>query len=84
MKIYLKAGIPIKDVLRTATGNAAKYLPIDKNGSLVIGGPATFLLLTEDPLENLDALSKIEVIFKNGVHTKPKSYKYQFNDTSFD
>ncbi|WP_373400067.1 amidohydrolase family protein [Algoriphagus halophilus] len=84
LRIYLKAGIPLKETLKTATGNAAKYLPIDGNGSLEVGGPATFLFLSNDPLKNIDALKSIELIYKNGTSIVPVDFKYEFDDTPFD
>jgi len=83
LNFYENAGMSLKEVLKTATGNAAKYLPIDQNGSLVQGGPASFLLLNKNPLETLKALDDIEFIFKNGMPYSPGNYKYQFEESPF-
>ncbi|MFC3878716.1 amidohydrolase family protein [Algoriphagus namhaensis] len=66
LRIYDRAGIPLLEVLKTATGNATRHLPIDGNGSLKVGSPATMLILNGNPLENLDALEDISMIIKNG------------------
>jgi imidazolonepropionase-like amidohydrolase len=66
LKIYESAGIPKIDILKTATGNAAKYLPTEGVGRVIVGGPASFLILNEDPIEDLDALNNIAEIWKNG------------------
>ncbi len=43
LEIYHRSGLPLIEVLKTATGNAAKYLPIEGRGSLEVGNRATFL-----------------------------------------
>ncbi len=64
--IYHEAGIPNIEVLKSATGNAAKYLPVEGVGRIKIGGPASFLILNKNPLDDLNALSDIKEIWKNG------------------
>ena len=70
LKIYEKSGVPLTEVLKTATGNASKYLPINGNGSIKVGGPATFLILNDNPLMDISALDQIEQIWKNGMRSK--------------
>ena len=74
LRIYASAGIPMIDVLRTATGNAARYLPTGGVGRISVGGPATFLIVDQDPVETLDGLEDIPEVWKNGqrvVRTGP-------------
>ena len=65
LKLYQMAGLSNLEILRTATGNAAKAfdLPI---GELKEGRKATFVLLSENPLDDLSNLGKIEQVWKNG------------------
>ena len=66
LELYKLAGMTNLEILRTATGNAAKAfgLPI---GELKVGGPANFVILTDSPLEDLDNLKKIDQVWKNGM-----------------
>lgn len=65
LELYKMAGLSNLEVLKTATGNAAKAfdLPI---GELKVGSQATFILLNENPLNDLSNLRKIEQVWKNG------------------
>lgn len=65
LEIYKMAGLSNLEVLKTATGNAAKAfnLPI---GEIKEGRKATFVLLSADPLSNLSNLRKVEQVWKNG------------------
>ncbi|PPK88483.1 imidazolonepropionase-like amidohydrolase [Neolewinella xylanilytica] len=65
LELYRMAGLPNETILRAATGNAAEAfgLPV---GELKEGGPATFLVLSGNPLEEIDHLRSVERIWKNG------------------
>ena len=65
LELYKMAGLSNLEILRTATGNVAKAfdLPI---GELKEGRKATFVLLNENPLDDLSNLRKIEQVWKNG------------------
>lgn len=64
LDIYKEAGLTNVEVLQTATGNAAKAfnLPI---GILKIGSKTNMVLLGANPLDNLDNLKQVEVVWKN-------------------
>lgn len=66
LELYKMAGLSNLEVLKTATGNAARAfnLPI---GEIKEGRKATFVLLSADPLSNLSNLRKIEQVWKNGI-----------------
>lgn len=66
LDIYSQAGLSNLEVLKTATGNAAKALNM-RVGLLKEGSEANMLLLNGNPLEDLDALRQIETIWKKGV-----------------
>jgi imidazolonepropionase-like amidohydrolase len=65
LELYKMAGLTNLDVLKTATGNAAKAfaLPV---GELKEGREATFVLLNGNPIEDLSNLRKVGQVWKNG------------------
>lgn len=66
LELYKMAGLSNLEVLKTATGNAAKAfdLPI---GELKEGRKATFVLLNANPLTNLLNLREVGQVWKNGI-----------------
>lgn len=65
LDLYRQAGMSNIEVLQTATGNPCKTFNLDV-GLLKIGRKANMVLLNSNPVENLDALSDINKIWKNG------------------
>lgn len=63
LDLYSEAGLSNVEVLKTATGNAAKAWDIPV-GRLRIGSKTNMVLLNENPLENLEALKDINRIWK--------------------
>ena len=65
LELYKMAGLSNLEIIKTATGNAAKAfdLPI---GELKEGGKATFVILNGDPIKDLSNLRKVEQVWKNG------------------
>lgn len=65
LELYKMAGLSNLEILKTATGNAAKAfgLPI---GELRVGGKSTFVLLKANPLRNLSNLREVEQVWKSG------------------
>ncbi len=65
LEVYRRAGLSNLEVLRTATGNAAKAfdLPV---GMLKVGGKANMVLLNGNPIEDLENLKNVERVWKNG------------------
>jgi imidazolonepropionase-like amidohydrolase len=66
LEIYEKSGLSTIEVLRTATGNAGKAFKMPV-GILSVGSKASFIILNNDPLENLKNVKEINQIWKNGV-----------------
>ena len=65
LDLYKQAGLSNLEVLKTATGNAAKEFDIPV-GIIEEGTKPNMLLLSGNPIENLDYLKQIEAIWKNG------------------
>jgi imidazolonepropionase-like amidohydrolase len=65
IKIYSEAGLSNIDALKTATGNAAKAFDIQV-GKLKVGNKANLVLLSANPIEDLNNLKKVEQVWKNG------------------
>ena len=66
LELYKMAGLSKLEILKTATGNAAKAfdLPI---GEIKEGRKATFVLLNANPLSNLSNLRDVDQVWKNGI-----------------
>ncbi len=83
MRELERAGVPRLRVLQSATLNPVKYLGLsDSLGTVAVGRRADFLLLENNPLENLDALYHLEGISfkgnfldKHQIETKLKGTK---------
>ena len=60
LELYAEAGIPVADVLRIATVNAARVAgAADRKGQIKPGYDADWILLEGNPLEDIQALRKI-------------------------
>ena len=71
LEMYKRAGLSNLEILKTATGNAAKGfdLPI---GELKIGSKANMVMLNDNPLKDIENLKKVEQVWKNGKSKKIK------------
>lgn len=65
LELYKMAGLSNLEILKAATGNAAKAFPLPI-GELKVGGQASFVLLDADPLNDISNLKKVNQIWKNG------------------
>lgn len=65
LELYKMAGLSNSEILKTATGNAARAfnLPI---GEIKIGSKANMILLTASPIDDIENLKKVEQVWKNG------------------
>ena len=65
---WQRAGIPPKDVLRSATIGAAEYLGLDQElGTIARGKRADLLLVPGDPTQDVSVLRKVRLVMKDGV-----------------
>ncbi len=67
IKLMVQCGMGLMDALVASTRSSAELLGIDQEyGSLEVDKYADFLVLDENPLENLDTLFEINSVYKMG------------------
>lgn len=68
MALFVKAGIPPRDVLRMATLDAARALKLDKQiGTIAAGKRADLVVVDGDPLADIHAIRKTVFTMRGGV-----------------
>ncbi|MGH8177899.1 MAG: amidohydrolase family protein [Steroidobacter sp.] len=72
LELLVEAGWPSLDVLRIATSQGAELLGVgDSVGRIAAGWAADLIVVDGDPAANIKELSKIEMIFKDGIAYDP-------------
>lgn len=67
--MYIVSGgvMTLGEAIVTSTKNSSELLGIaEKYGTLVEGKLADFLVLKENPLENIETLLDVELVYKHG------------------
>ncbi|NKB35772.1 MAG: amidohydrolase family protein [Gammaproteobacteria bacterium] len=68
VKLFVQAGLSPMDALLAATRNGARVIGVeDKLGTVEVGKLADLLLLTANPLEDIENIRKIETIVYKGT-----------------
>jgi imidazolonepropionase-like amidohydrolase len=81
MKLFSKAGISNKDILKIATYNAADYShETNKWGSIKEGRKANLLLLEKNPLEAIDNVRSQKGVFIAGKYFETKELEKLIKD----
>lgn len=76
LALLVEAGWDPLDVIRLATSNNAEILGVgDAVGRIAIGFAADLMLTPADPLQEIEALSEVEMVFKDGVGYSPEALK---------
>ena len=70
MELFAEAGLPIVEVLKTATSNVADAFRLKDQGRIQSGMLANFNLYNGDPTKDLKALSNIENTWSAGSKIK--------------
>lgn len=71
MKLWVAAGVPAKEVLKSATFTAAKALGAEgRLGLLQPGYEATLLIVEGNPLEDIAATERIWFVMMKGEHVR--------------
>ncbi len=72
LQAMVYAGIPAADVLQAATLNGARALGVgDRLGSIEAGKLADLVVVRGDPLQDIRATRKVELVVKNGQIHRP-------------
>ncbi|HTE17454.1 MAG TPA: amidohydrolase family protein, partial [Armatimonadota bacterium] len=67
MEAYVAAGVPVIDVLRSATVNGARWLGMeDEFGTIQPGRRADLLLVDGNPLDDIRDARKVSAVIKDG------------------
>jgi imidazolonepropionase-like amidohydrolase len=67
MKLFSRAGISNKDILKISTSNAAEFFHEENDwGSIKAGCKANMILLSKNPLESIDNIQSEKIVFLNG------------------
>lgn len=67
LQLLHEAGLSNAEVLATATIHPAIFMGIqDKSGTVAVGKYADLVLLRENPLKGIDAIAKIDQVFRKG------------------
>ena len=91
LQLFVDAGLTPEEAWITGTRWPGEFLGLPKLGTLQAGAPADFLLLGEDPTQDLAALSTLEAVVTQGrLYPKPvldeayARYQEHFNGWLYD
>jgi imidazolonepropionase-like amidohydrolase len=74
LKSWKDAGIPAKEILKITTVNGYMVSDLyDKRGPIRIGMPADLIAVTQNPLENIDALRNVRSVMKEPLAPQRRS-----------
>lgn len=72
LELYARAGLPNAEVLRIATWNGARVTGrSDRLGAVAPGRLADLVLVEGDPVADLAAIRRVELVMKDGVLYRP-------------
>jgi imidazolonepropionase-like amidohydrolase len=64
---FVAAGLTPYETLRIATAEAARYLGVDKGGTIVVGAPADLLLVPANPLTDIGQVKRFSGMMIRGA-----------------
>jgi imidazolonepropionase-like amidohydrolase len=66
MREFVAAGLTPYETLRIATAEAARYLGVEKGGTIVVGAPADLLLIPGNPLADIGQVKRFSGMMLRG------------------
>ena len=71
LELLVEAGIPPLEVIKIATRNGAQALGIEKDvGTIEPGKEADMIILSDNPVDSISNIKKIEAVINNGHFIK--------------
>lgn len=67
LQLMVNAGLTPLEVIAVATRNASRVLKLDFQGVLAAGMNADFIVLNDNPENNISATQSIHAVWKNGI-----------------
>lgn len=81
--LFQKSGMKPLDILQSATMNGAKFMgKFDKMGSLDVGKVADLVILDENPLLDINAVSKTAGVFTKGKYFDKSALNQMLEDAA--
>ncbi len=81
--LFQKSGMKPLEILQSATMNGAKFMgKFDKMGSLDVGKVADLVILDENPLNDINAVSKTFGVFTKGQYFDKNALNEMLNEAS--
>ena len=81
--LFQKSGMKPLDILQSATMNGAKFMgKFDKMGSLDVGKVADLVILDENPLLDINAVSKTAGVFTKGQYFDKSALNQMLEDAA--
>ena len=75
LQLLVEAGLTPNDAIQAATRNGAALLGADSLGTLVVGQVADLVVLTANPLENIENTRKIDRVMVRGLLLRADSIR---------
>lgn len=83
LDLFQKSGMKPLEILQSATMNGAKFMgKFDKTGSIEMGKVADLVILDENPLNDINAVSKTFGVFTKGQYFDKNALNEMLNEAS--
>ena len=70
LAVWTEAGVPPKDILKCMTTNVAELFQWKRRGAIAAGNPADIIATPANPLDDIQALRKVQFVMKDGKVVK--------------
>lgn len=67
VRAMAQAGMPARDIIRSATVDAAAWLGLETTGAIEVGRAADLVLIEGDPVARPEALTQIRAVWRRGL-----------------